>query len=87
MMREFHVQANVGRPRVAYRESITRPVSEVNYKYVKQTGGHGQPDPGDAGLGNWQHPATVPKDESGEEKHLPGDRNNRSMASKPISRQ
>ena len=42
MMREFHVQANVGRPRVAYRESITRTVPEVNYKYVKQTGGHGQ---------------------------------------------
>jgi elongation factor G len=42
MMREFHVQANVGKPRVAYRESITRPVQEVNYKYVKQTGGHGQ---------------------------------------------
>ena len=42
MMREFRVQANVGRPRVAYRESITRPVKEVNYKYVKQTGGHGQ---------------------------------------------
>jgi elongation factor G len=42
MMREFHVQANVGRPRVAYRESITRAVKEVNYKYVKQTGGHGQ---------------------------------------------
>lgn len=42
MMREFRVQANVGKPRVAYRESITRPVPEVNYKYVKQTGGHGQ---------------------------------------------
>ena len=42
MMREFRVQANVGKPRVAYRESITRPVQEVNYKYVKQTGGHGQ---------------------------------------------
>jgi elongation factor G len=42
MMREFHVQANVGRPRVAYRESITQTVEEVNYKYVKQTGGHGQ---------------------------------------------
>ena len=42
MMREFHVQANVGRPRVAYRESITKTVPEVNYKYVKQTGGHGQ---------------------------------------------
>ncbi len=42
MMREFRVNANVGRPRVAYRESITRPVEEVNFKYVKQTGGHGQ---------------------------------------------
>jgi elongation factor G len=42
MKREFRVQANVGRPRVAYRESITRPVEKVNYKYVKQTGGHGQ---------------------------------------------
>ena len=42
MMREFRVQANVGKPRVAYRESITRPVAEVNYKYAKQTGGHGQ---------------------------------------------
>ncbi|HHY87567.1 MAG TPA: elongation factor G [Chloroflexi bacterium] len=42
MLREFRVQANVGRPRVSYRETITRPVPEVNYKYVKQTGGHGQ---------------------------------------------
>jgi elongation factor G len=42
MMREFHVHANVGRPRVAYRESISRRVEEVNFKYVKQTGGHGQ---------------------------------------------
>jgi elongation factor G len=42
MLREFRVQANVGRPRVAYRESITKAVPEVNYKYVKQTGGHGQ---------------------------------------------
>ena len=41
MFREFHVQANVGAPRVAYRESITRVVPEVNYKYAKQTGGHG----------------------------------------------
>lgn len=42
MMREFRVQANVGRPRVSYRETITRPVVGVNYKYVKQTGGRGQ---------------------------------------------
>src|SRR5512135_214252 len=58
MMREFRVQANVGRPRVAYRESITRPVQEENYKYVKQTGGHGQyghvvikMEPGERGSG------------------------------------
>ena len=42
MVREFRVQAIVGRPRVAYRETITRPVNKVGYKYVKQTGGHGQ---------------------------------------------
>jgi elongation factor G len=42
MLREFRVQANVGRPRVAYRESITRPVDKFSYKYAKQTGGRGQ---------------------------------------------
>lgn len=42
MLREFRVQANVGRPRVSYRETISRPVERINYKYVKQTGGHGQ---------------------------------------------
>ncbi len=41
MLREFRVQANVGRPRVAYRETITRPVPKINYRYVKQTGGRG----------------------------------------------
>ena len=42
MMREFKVQANIGRPRVAYRETITRPVEKVNLKYAKQSGGRGQ---------------------------------------------
>ncbi len=42
MLREFKVQANVGRPRVAYRETITRPVEKIDYRYVKQTGGRGQ---------------------------------------------
>lgn len=42
MMREFRVQANVGRPRVSYRETISREVPEINYKYAKQSGGHGQ---------------------------------------------
>ncbi len=42
MLREFGVQATVGRPRVAYRESITRAVPKVDLRYAKQTGGHGQ---------------------------------------------
>ena len=42
MLREFRVQANVGRPRVAYRESITRAVPKVDLKFAKQSGGHGQ---------------------------------------------
>jgi elongation factor G len=42
MLREFKVQAKIGRPRVAYRESISRPVAKSDYRYVKQTGGHGQ---------------------------------------------
>ncbi len=42
LLREFKVQANIGTPRVAYRESITKPVKEINYKYAKQSGGKGQ---------------------------------------------
>jgi elongation factor G len=42
MLREFRVEANIGRPRVAYKESITRAVPKVDLKYAKQTGGHGQ---------------------------------------------
>jgi elongation factor G len=42
MKREFHVQANIGNPRVSYRETINRPVKSYSYKYVKQSGGHGQ---------------------------------------------
>jgi elongation factor G len=42
MMREFRVQARVGKPQVAYRESITRAVEKAEYRYVKQTGGRGQ---------------------------------------------
>ena len=41
MQREFNVDARVGRPQVAYCETVTRP-SESTIKYVKQTGGHGQ---------------------------------------------
>jgi len=42
MLREFKVQARVGKPHVAYRESITTAIPKVDYRYVKQTGGHGQ---------------------------------------------
>ena len=42
MKREFNVQARVGKPRVAYRETITRAVPKVEGKFVKQTGGRGQ---------------------------------------------
>jgi len=41
MKREFKVEANVGKPQVAYRETITREV-EVEGKFVRQTGGRGQ---------------------------------------------
>lgn len=42
LMREYNVKANVGRPRVSYRETIQSPVHQLSYKYVKQSGGHGQ---------------------------------------------
>jgi elongation factor G len=41
LTREFMVNANVGKPRVAYRETITKP-SKSDYRHVKQTGGRGQ---------------------------------------------
>lgn len=41
LLREFRVQAKVGRPQVAYKETITDKVSSVG-KYIQQTGGHGQ---------------------------------------------
>jgi elongation factor G len=58
MLREFHVQARVGKPQVAYRETITKPVENVSYRHVKQTGGRGQfahvviaLEPGESGSG------------------------------------
>ena len=73
MLREFKVQANVGRPRVAYRETITKTVEEVNYRYVKQTGGQGQyghvvisMEPGEPGSGvtftNMIHGGAIPRE-------------------------
>ena len=42
MKREFKVDANVGKPQVAYRETVTRKVERVEYTHKKQTGGSGQ---------------------------------------------
>jgi len=42
MLREFNVDANVGKPQVAYRETIRKQVEKVEMKYVRQTGGKGQ---------------------------------------------
>ncbi len=42
MMREFNVEAHVGKPQVAYRETITQPVEQVRIRYIRQTGGRGQ---------------------------------------------
>ncbi|MEX2532922.1 MAG: elongation factor G [Nitriliruptoraceae bacterium] len=42
MQREFKVDANVGRPQVAYREMVKKRVEKVDVKYVRQTGGRGQ---------------------------------------------
>ncbi len=42
MLREFNVDANVGKPQVAYRETIRKAVQDVPGRYVRQTGGRGQ---------------------------------------------
>jgi elongation factor G len=56
MLREFKVEANVGKPQVAYRETIRKEVKNVEARFVRQTGGRGQfghvvinlePDPGE----------------------------------------
>ena len=58
MLREFKVQAKIGVPRVAYRESIREAVPDFDYRYVKQTGGRGHfahvviaVEPGERGSG------------------------------------
>ncbi len=42
LLREFKVDANVGRPQVAYREGITKAVQKIEARFVRQTGGRGQ---------------------------------------------
>jgi elongation factor G len=42
LLREFKVDATVGKPQVAYRETIRRAIEKVDYRHVKQTGGRGQ---------------------------------------------
>ena len=58
MKREFKVEANVGQPQVAFRETITRKVSDVEGKFIRQSGGKGQyghvvihAEPADVGQG------------------------------------
>ncbi len=58
LRREFSVSANIGRPQVAYRETIRRPAAKVEGRFVRQTGGRGQfghvvvdVEPGKAGSG------------------------------------
>ncbi|GAB3819568.1 elongation factor G [Tessaracoccus terricola] len=58
MRREFKVEANIGKPQVAYRETLRRPVEKVEYTHKKQTGGSGQfarviinLEPGEPGTG------------------------------------
>lgn len=42
MIREFNVDANIGKPQVAYRETIRKPVTNIEGRYIRQTGGRGQ---------------------------------------------
>ena len=42
LLREFRVEGNVGRPQVAYRETIGRPAEKMQGRFVRQTGGSGQ---------------------------------------------
>jgi elongation factor G len=58
MLREFSVDATIGKPQVAYRETITKAVNKFEYRHIKQSGGSGQfavvvinLEPGDAGEG------------------------------------
>jgi elongation factor G len=58
MRREFKVEANVGRPQVAFRETITRRVEQIEGKFIRQSGGKGQyghvvinAEPGEVGSG------------------------------------
>ncbi len=58
MLREFKVEANVGKPQVSYKETITKP-TKIEHKFVKQSGGRGQYahvvlelEPNEAGKGN-----------------------------------
>jgi elongation factor G len=58
MKREFKVEANVGRPQVAYRETVTKKVADIEGKFIRQSGGKGQYghavidlEPGEPGTG------------------------------------
>ena len=57
MRREFRVEANIGRPQVAYRETVRRKVEKVEYTHKKQTGGSGQY--GRGASSTWSPPAAT----------------------------
>src|SRR2546427_13216873 len=52
MKREFKVEANVGRPQVAYRETVRKRVEDVEGRFIRQTGGRGQY--GHLGINLWR---------------------------------
>jgi elongation factor G len=95
MKREFKVEANIGAPQVAYRETITR-IAEVDYTHKKQTGGSGQyarvkmrfePQPAGAGFEfeNDVVGGTVPKEYvPGVEKGVKGSLDNGVLAGFPV---
>jgi len=95
MKREFKVEANVGEPQVAYRETINRSV-EVDYTHKKQTGGSGQFarvkitfEPQEAGAGyefsNSIHGGSVPREYiPGVEKGLNSSRDSGVLAGFPV---
>lgn len=60
MKREFKVEANVGKPQVAYRETIRKTVEKHEFTHKKQTGGSGQFARSSSSSNRWSTPRTAP---------------------------
>ena len=91
MLREFKVDANVGKPQVAYRETIRKDVKNVEARFVRQTGGRGQfghvvinlePAPGEGFVFEQQDQGRIDPDRI----HRPGRTGNRGRRSRTASR-